>query len=169
MKTPEGAVPDSVSIQMSFIKDGKNVQFDINQFPTDFDSTYVYQDRKEVLILKGNGKVAKIVDFSLFTMNNVDTTEALFNSTKPYVLLFSGNIDASIPWKSLITKIKEKHQQVYLVTADKANAAQLNLDIPVLIGDMTMIKTAARVWPTVAIMNGSSIMEKQSYIDFIKK
>jgi uncharacterized membrane protein YphA (DoxX/SURF4 family) len=169
MKTPEGAVPDSVSIQMSFIKDGKNVQFDINQFPTDFDSTYVYQDRKEVLILKGNGKVAKIVDFSLFTMNNVDTTEALFNSTTPYVLLFSGNIDASIPWKSLITKIKEKHQQVYLVTADKANAAQLNLDIPVLIGDMTMIKTAARVWPTVAIMNGSSIMEKQSYIDFIKK
>ena len=169
MKTPEGAVPDSVSIQMSFIKDGKNVQFDINQFPTDFDSTYVYQDRKEVLILKGNGKVAKIVDFSLFTMNNVDTTEALFNSTAPYVLLFSGNIDTSIPWKSLITKIKEKHQQVYLVTADKANAAQLNLDIPVLIGDMTMIKTAARVWPTVAIMNGSSIMEKQSYIDFIKK
>jgi uncharacterized membrane protein YphA (DoxX/SURF4 family) len=169
MKTPEGAVPDSVSIQMSFIKDGKNVQFDINQFPTDFDSTYVYQDRKEVLILKGNGKVAKIVDFSLFTMNNVDTTEALFNSTTPYVLLFSGNIDASIPWKSLITKIKEKHQQVYLVTADKANAAQLNLDIPVLIGDMTMIKTAARVWPTVTIMNGSSIMEKQSYIDFIKK
>jgi uncharacterized membrane protein YphA (DoxX/SURF4 family) len=169
MKTPEGAVPDSVSIQMSFIKDGKNVQFDINQFPTDFDSTYVYQDRKEVLILKGNGKVAKIVDFSLFTMNNIDTTEALFNSTTPYVLLFSGNIDASIPWKSLITKIKEKHQQVYLVTADKANAAQLNLDIPVLIGDMTMIKTAARVWPTVAIMNGSSIMEKQSYIDFIKK
>jgi uncharacterized membrane protein YphA (DoxX/SURF4 family) len=169
MKTPEGAVPDSVSIQMSFIKDGKNVQFDINQFPTDFDSTYVYQDRKEVLILKGNGKVAKIVDFSLFTMNNVDTTEALFNSTTPYVLLFSGNIDASIPWKSLITKIKEKHQQVYLVTADKANAAQLNLDIPVLIGDMTMIKTAARVWPTVTIMNGSSIMEKQSYIDFLKK
>jgi len=169
MKTPEGAVPDSVSIQMSFIKDGKNVQFDINQFPTDFDSTYVYQDRKEVLILKGNGKVAKIVDFSLFTMNNIDTTEALFNSTTPYVLLFSGNIDASIPWKSLITKIKEKHQQVYLVTADKANAAQLNLDIPVLIGDMTMIKTAARVWPTVTIMNGSSIMEKQSYIDFIKK
>jgi uncharacterized membrane protein YphA (DoxX/SURF4 family) len=169
MKTPEGAVPDSVSIQMSFIKDGKNVQFDINQFPADFDSTYVYQDRKEVLIQKGNGKVAKIVDFSLFTMSNEDTTEALFNSTSPYVLLFSGNIDASIPWKALITKIKEKHQQVYLVTADKANAAQLNLDIPVLVGDMTMLKTAARVWPTVAIMNGSSIMEKQSYIDFLKK
>jgi uncharacterized membrane protein YphA (DoxX/SURF4 family) len=169
MKVPEGAIPDSVSIQMSFKKDGKNVQFDINQFPTDFDSTYVYQDRKEVLIQKGNGLVAKIVDFSLFTLNNVDTTEALFNTNNPYVLIFAGNIDVYIPWETLISKIQQKQQQVYLITADKANALQLKLNIPVLVGDMTMIKTAARVWPTIMIMNGSRIMEKQSYIDFLKK
>ena len=113
--------------------------------------------------------MAKIVDFSLFTLNNVDTTEALFNSSTPYVLIFSGNIDSSIPWETLISSIQEKHQQVYLISADKANALQLNLNIPVLIGDMTMIKTAARVWPTVVIMNGSRIMEKQSYLDFLKK
>jgi uncharacterized membrane protein YphA (DoxX/SURF4 family) len=169
MKVPEGAVPDSVSIQMSFKKDGKIVQFDINQFPTDFDSTYVYQDRKEVLIQKGNGKVAKIVDFSLFTMNNEDTTAALFNTNTPYVFIFSGNLDASIPWETLISTIRQKHQFVYLITADKENASKMKLDIPVLIGDMTMIKTAARVWPTVTIMNGSRIMEKQSYIDFLQK
>jgi hypothetical protein len=85
------------------------------------------------------------------------------------VLIFSGNIDSSIPWDTLIRTIQEKHQQVYLITADKANASQLKLDIPVLVGDMTMIKTAARVWPTIAIMNGSTIMEKQSYIDYLKK
>ena len=169
MKVPEGAIPDSISIQMSFLKNGKTVQFDVNQFPADFDSTYVYQDRKEVLIQKGNGMVAKIVDFSLFTLNNEDTTESLFNSSTPYVLIFSGNIDSSIPWDTLIKTIQEKHQQVYLITADKANALQLKLDIPVLVGDMTMIKTAARVWPTIAIMNGSTIMEKQSYIDYLKK
>jgi hypothetical protein len=169
MKVPEGAVPDSVSIQMSFKKDGKTVQFDINQFPTDFDSTYVYQDRKEVLIQKGNGKVAKIVDFSLFTMNNVDTTSALFNTNTPYVFIFSGNLDTTIPWETLISKIQKNHKLVYLITADKAKAVQLKLGIPVLIGDMTMIKTAARVWPTVTIMNGSRIMEKQSYIDFLQK
>jgi len=169
MKTPEGAVPDSVSIQMSFLKNGKTFQFDINQFPTDFDSTYVYQDRKEVLIQKGNGLVAKIVDFSLFTLNNVDTTDAMFNTNNPYVLIFAGNIDSSVPWEMLISTIQQKNQQVYLITADKANALQLNLNIPILIGDMTMIKTAARVWPTVVIMNGSRIMEKQSYIDFLKK
>ena len=169
MKVPEGAIPDSVSIQMSFLKNGKTVQFDINQFPADFDSTYVYQDRQEVLIQKGNGMVAKIVDFSLFTINNEDTTAAIFNSDSPYVLIFSGNIDTSIPWETLIKTIQQKNKQVYLVTADKVNALQLKLDIPILIGDMTMIKTAARVWPTIAIMNGATIMEKQSYIDFLKK
>jgi hypothetical protein len=169
MKVPEGAIPDSVSIQMSFLKNGKTVQFDINQFPADFDSTYVYQDRQEVLIQKGNGMVAKIVDFSLLTINNVDTTAAIFNSDSPYVLIFSGNIDTSIPWETLIKTIQQKNKQVYLVTADKVNALQLKLDIPILIGDMTMIKTAARVWPTIAIMNGATIMEKQSYIDFLKK
>jgi hypothetical protein len=169
MKTPLGAIPDSVSIQMSFIKEGKTVQFDINQFPADFDSTYVYQDRKEVLIQKGNGLEAKIVDFSLFTINNLDTTDALLNTKEPYVLIFSGTIDPSKPWKELIDSIKQKHQLVYIITADKTNAAQLKLDIPVLIGDMTMIKTAARVWPTVVIMNGSTIMEKQSFVDYLKK
>ncbi len=169
MKMPEGAIPDSVSIQMDFEKNGKTVSFDINQFPTDFDSTYVYKDRKEVLVQKGNGLTAKIVDFSLFTINKLDTTEALLNTKEPYVLLFAGKIDTGLPWGKLIDAIKTKHAFVYLVTADMENATKLNLSIPILIGDMTMIKTAARVWPSVVIMNGSTIMEKQSYIDFLKK
>jgi hypothetical protein len=169
MKTPSEAIPDSVSIQMTFEKSGKTVVFDINQFPADFDSTYVYLDRKEVLIQKGNGLEAKIVDFSLFTINNLDTTEALLNTKEPYVLLFSGNIDPNKPWDQLIAKVKQKYPLVYLVTADKTNALQLKINVPVLIGDMTMIKTAARVWPTVVIMNGSTIMEKQSYFDYLKK
>lgn len=169
MKMPEGAIPDSVSIQMDFEKNGKTVSFDINQFPTDFDSTYVYKDRKEVLVQKGNGLTAKIVDFSLFTINKLDTTEALLNTKEPYVLLFAGKIDTGLPWGKLIDAIKTKYAFVYLVTADMENATKLNLSIPILIGDMTMIKTAARVWPSVVIMNGSTIMEKQSYIDFLKK
>ena len=168
MSIPAGAIPDSVSIQMSFEKEGKIVQFDVQQFPADFDSTYIYQGRKEVLIKKGNGLSAKITDFSLFTINNIDSTEALFNTKTPYVLVFTGNIDPNKPWNTLISELKEKSELVYLVTADKQKALQLKLNIPILIGDMTMIKTAARVWPTVVIMNGSTIMEKQSYLGFLK-
>lgn len=166
MKIPPGAIQDSVSIQMSFLKNNKKVVFDINQFPADFDITYIYQDRKEVLVKKGNGLQAKIIDFSLFTTNNLDTTESLFNSKEPYVLIFSGTIDPNIPWKALIDSIQQKHQLVYLITADKTGAMQLKLETPILIGDMTMIKTAARVWPSIFIMNGSTIMEKKSYKAF---
>jgi uncharacterized membrane protein YphA (DoxX/SURF4 family) len=167
MKTPIGAIPDSVSIQMSFIKEGRSVQFDINQFPEDFDSTYIYKDRKEVVIRKGNGLTAKIIDFSLFTINNIDTTESLLNTKVPYVFIFAGSIDSKKPWKEIITAAKDKHTFVYLVTSDPESAVGLNLDIPILIGDLTMIKTAARVWPSVFIMNGATIMEKQSYLDFL--
>jgi hypothetical protein len=169
MKTPIGAISDSVSIQMTFIKEGKTVQFDINQFPEDFDSTYIYKERKEVLIQKGNGLTAKIVDFSLFTINNIDTTEALLETKEPYVLIFAGTIDSNKPWKEIITTLKTKHTFVYLITADFENAVALNLDIPILIGDLTMIKTAARVWPSIFVMNRATIMEKQSYIDFLHK
>jgi hypothetical protein len=169
MKTPIGAIPDSVSIQMSFIKEGKTVQFDINQFPEDFDSTYIYKDRKEVLIQKGNGLTAKIVDFSLFTINKIDTTEALLDTKEPYVLIFAGTIDSNKPWQEIVTTLKAKYTFVYLVTAAPENAAALKLDIPILIGDLTMIKTAARIWPSIFVMNKARIMEKQSYIDFLQK
>jgi hypothetical protein len=55
------------------------------------------------------------------------------------------------------------------VTAAPENAAALKLDIPILIGDLTMIKTAARIWPSIFVMNKARIMEKQSYIDFLQK
>ena len=55
MKIPDGAISDSVTIMMEFEKEGKKYFFDANNFPTDFDSTYVYIDRKEVVVSKGNG------------------------------------------------------------------------------------------------------------------
>jgi hypothetical protein len=50
MASPKGAIADSVSIMMEFEKEGKKYFFDANNFPSDFDSTYVYIDRKEVLV-----------------------------------------------------------------------------------------------------------------------
>jgi hypothetical protein len=52
MKIPAGAVSDSVTIMMEFEKEGKKYFFDANNFPSDFDSTYVYIDRKEVIASK---------------------------------------------------------------------------------------------------------------------
>ncbi|MCX6202976.1 MAG: DoxX family protein [Bacteroidetes bacterium] len=169
MKQPVGAIPDSVSIQMEFVKDGKTYYFDANQFPDNFDTTYVYKNRKEVVIRKGNGLVPAIIDFELNTLSGIDTTKDLFATPIPYVLVFAGKIDATIPWENLLHQLHEKYKLVYIITADKSGAQQFLPQENILIGDITMIKTAARVWPTMFIMNGASIMQKTSYIDYLAK
>ncbi len=167
MKTPAGAVPDSIAIQMEFTKAGKDYVFDVNHFPDNFDSTYVFKSRKEVIIQKGNGVKAAIDDFYLNTLSGVDTASYLFTTATPYVLVFAGKIDNSINWVALLAKLHNKHKLVYIVTADKTGAINQLSKEHILIGDITMIKTAARVWPTVFVMNGSTIMQKLSYIDYM--
>ncbi len=168
MKTPIGAVPDSISIQMEFEKDGKKLLFDANHFPDNFDATYKYISRKEVLIQKGNGLKAPIDEFALNTLNKQDTSKALFASQYPYVLVFAGSIQNDIPWEDLLKKLHAKQKYIYIVTADKNGAISKLAKEQILIGDITMIKTAARVWPTVFVMNGSTIVQKMSYLDYLK-
>jgi hypothetical protein len=167
MKEPVGAIKDSVSIQMEFEKAGKTYFFDANQFPDNFDSTYVYKNRKEVVVSKGNGLTPAIIDFEITSLNGVDTTQALFATEIPYVLVFTGKIEANIPWENLLSSLHKKYKLVYIVTADKAGAQQFLAKENILIGDITMIKTAARVWPSLLVMNGSTIMQKTSYIDYL--
>ncbi len=167
MKQPDGAIKDSVSIQMEFEKDGKDYFFDANHFPENFDSTYVYKNRKELVVSKGNGLVPAIVDFEITNINGVDTTQALFTTEIPYVLVLAGKIEANIPWENLLSSLHKKYKLVYIVTSDKAGAQQFLSKENILIGDITMLKTAARVWPSLVVMNGSTIMQKKSYIDYL--
>jgi hypothetical protein len=134
-------------------------------------STKVRRVRKaNSYIQKGNGLKAAIDDFGLNSnVTNSDTSKALFNSTTPYVLVFAGSIDPNTSYDELLKKLHEKYKYVYIVTSDKSGAARQLPRENILIGDITMIKTAARVWPTIFVMNGSTIMQKQSYLDFLKK
>jgi uncharacterized membrane protein YphA (DoxX/SURF4 family) len=169
MKKPAGAIADSVSIQMEFEKEGKLVSFDANHFPENFDSTFIYKNRKEVIISKGNGLQAAIAEFGLNTMNGQDSTQALFATPTPYVLVFAGKIEPNIPWENLLATLHQKYKLLYIVTADKQGLSGVLSKKSILIGDITMIKTAARVWPTIFVMNGSTIMQKKSYLDYLEK
>jgi len=169
MKEPEGAIKDSISIQMEFEKAGKTYFFDANHFPENFDSSYKYKNRKEVLVSKGNGLLPAIVDFEITNSKGIDTSKQLFATEIPYVLVFTGKIDANVPWENLLSSLHKKYKLVYIVTADKTGAQQFLAKENILIGDITMLKTAARVWPSILVMNGSTIMQKTSYIDFLGK
>ena len=169
MKTPQGSVPDSVSIQMEFEKNGKSYFFDANNFPENFDSTYVYKNRKEVVIQKGNGLKAAIDDFGLNTLSNIDTTKAIFKTEIPYVLVITGKVDETTPWENLLNQLHKKYKLVFIVTSDKAGAIRLLSKENILMGDITMIKTAARVWPTIFVMNNATIVQKQSVEHYLSK
>jgi hypothetical protein len=169
MKVPAGAIADSISIQMEFTKDGKSYTFDANQFPDNFDSTYIYKSRKEVVVRKGNDIKAAIIDFNLTTLSGQDSTEAIFNIPTPYVLVFAGKIEPTISWDVLLKQLHDKYTLVYIVTADKSGAESLLPKEQILIADITMIKTAARVWPTFFVMNGATIMQKTAATNLLQK
>ena len=164
MKVPAGAVPDSTSIEFIYTKNGKEVRFDQANFPSNFDSTYVYVDRKDIVVKKGNGLVAKIVDFNLQSLQGTDTTAAIFANQKPYVLVFAKEMKGAEGWnnsfETIYKKLQAQHIEVILVTPEAERAASLFGNINILISDATVIKTAARVTPTYFLMNGSRIQEK---------
>jgi uncharacterized membrane protein YphA (DoxX/SURF4 family) len=164
MKVPVGAIPDSTSIEFIYTKNGKEVRFDQLNFPTDFDSTYVYVDRKDIVVKKGNGLAAKIVDFNLTTRSGTDTTAALFANQKPYVLVFAKEMNGAENWKNefqmIYKKLQAQNIDVILVTPEAERAAAMFGNINIVTADATVIKTAARVIPTYFLMQHAVIKEK---------
>ena len=116
------------------------------------------------MVKKGNGLVAKIVDFSLMTEAGTDTTAAIFANQKPYVLVFAKEMKGAEGWKNKFETIYKKLQaqniDVILVTPEGDRAATVFGNIHIVISDATVIKTAARVTPTYFLMNGSRIVNK---------
>ncbi len=164
MKVPAGAVPDSTSIEFIYNKNNKEVRFDQANFPTDFDSTYVYVDRKDKVVRKGNGLVAKIVDFNLTTKSGTDTTASLFSNSKQYVLVFAKEMNGAESWKNefqtIYKKLQAQNIDVILVTPEAERAAAIFGNINIVTSDATVIKTAARVIPTYFLMQNAVIKEK---------
>jgi uncharacterized membrane protein YphA (DoxX/SURF4 family) len=169
MKMPEGATLDSFSIQFIYQKNGKQVQFDQAHFPDDFDSSYLYIDRKDQLVKKGNGLKPAIIDFSLQTLNHTDTTQAIFQQSGEYVLLMIQDGEGIETWKKSLKEmeplLQEKSIPIFLVSAEAAKISNTFPNYTVLSCDATVLKTAARVKPTYYLMKGATIIDKRSYLD----
>jgi uncharacterized membrane protein YphA (DoxX/SURF4 family) len=169
MKTPPNAIPDSLSIIFQYKKNGKEVSFDQAHFPDDFDSTYEYIDRRDVVVRKGNGLQPKILDFSLQTLSGADTTQAIFATRGNYMLAMIKDMVAYPYWKKDFEEIRsaadQKHLPVIIVTGDAAKSQLAFPGLPIVTCDVTVIKTAARATPTFLIMQGATIISKNSFAD----
>jgi uncharacterized membrane protein YphA (DoxX/SURF4 family) len=166
MQVPAGALPDSISIVYRYQKNGKTIHFDADHFPADFDSSYVFIDRKDVVVRKGNA-IAPISDFSLITLNNSDTTDALLQHQGTYYLLLMKDAEVTDPQalSTLIQTLTGTDQPWWIVTADVEAALAFAGHGHILKADATVIKTAARVNPTLFKMKGAVIEGKRALAD----
>jgi uncharacterized membrane protein YphA (DoxX/SURF4 family) len=166
MQLASGAIPDSFALHFIYQKNGKELSFDQAHFPDDFDSSYTYVNRKDELVKKGNGLKAAISDFSLRTLTDTDTTNLLFDTPK-YVMIMAKDFVEYNEWEGAINKIINQAASykisMVLVTADARTAEEKFQNIPILKCDATVMKTAARVTPTIFLMEGATIKGKYSY------
>jgi uncharacterized membrane protein YphA (DoxX/SURF4 family) len=176
MKIPEGAVADSFAIKFIYKKAGKQVEFDGDNFPEDFDDTsYEFVDRVQELVRPGTA-TAPISDFILYGKSGEDTTLAILNQPGYYVMLLSKDAsEAEKNWsKNAINVSNACHQKqipFFIVTAT-TEAAQKQLpateNIQYLKCDATVIKTAGRVNPTYFIMKQANIVGKYANRNYEK-
>jgi uncharacterized membrane protein YphA (DoxX/SURF4 family) len=176
MKIPQGAVADSFAIKFRYTKAGKEVEFDSDNFPEDFnDSTYTFVDRVQELVRPGTA-TAPISDFILYGESGEDTTLAILNQPGYYVMLLSKDAsEAEKNWSKNATNVsnvcRKKNIPFFVVTAT-TEAAQQQLpateNIHYLKCDATVIKTAGRVNPTYFIMKQAVIAGKYANADYEK-
>lgn len=168
-KMPKDAIPDKYDYIFVYKKNGEAKEFKVDALP---DSSWEFSERKQILVEKGKNNIPLINDFILKTGSGNDTTEAILGQARQFYLLFAKEFDqAKDKWYSAFNEFCKKSKlPVYLVTADPKSAnniflMQQKMDITILTCDATAIKTAARVNPTLYLMNGPVIEKKWSWED----
>ena len=176
-KMPANAIPDKFDYVFVYKKDGKEQEFKADATP---DSTWEFVDRKQTLVAKGSNNIPVINDFSLTTESGTDSTEAILNTPGEYYLLYVKDLDGyPQQWTEdfkMIERFLAEKKKFFVVTAElekvKAhflNSAELKNvagEIPFVTCDGTVLKTVARVNPTLYLMNGPVVKNKRSWTEF---
>lgn len=173
MKMPANAVPDSTVITFVYERNGKPVEFTADKFPADFDSTYVFKSRYDKVVRKGSNNEPPIKGFALSGTTNVDSTKIVLEQPAA-ILLFCENFSTPFSkWKNDFDKIHAQAQKlnipVYVVTSAMAEATQTfsaYSNTTVFKCDYTAIRTAARVNPTLYLLEKGTVAGKWSYKQF---
>jgi uncharacterized membrane protein YphA (DoxX/SURF4 family) len=173
MKAPPGSIPDSTVIVFTYEKNGKQSSFTAENFPADFDDSYVFVKREDRVVRKGNATPV-IRDFSLQTLSGNDTTAALLNEPGNKIFLFIKDGYKTGEWATVMDMItaraRQKNIGTFMVTnlEVQANRSDFFPQLFPLRSDGTAIKTAARHNPTLFLINQGTIIEKWSAVDLDK-
>ncbi|MFM8592492.1 MAG: BT_3928 family protein [Sphingomonadales bacterium] len=170
MKIPSNAIADSFVIEFTYRKNGREIRFPAIDFPADFSAAYEFVGREDRLIRKGSNNEAPIKGFALQGISGADSTDAILN-TGPAIWIWAASMRSFDRWKAsflaLEKEARKKNLPVLLITA-QPNEAALRLsvltltDLPVFSCDLKAIQTAARVEPTIMLVDRGTIRKKRS-------
>jgi uncharacterized membrane protein YphA (DoxX/SURF4 family) len=175
---PPGAIPDQYESIMIYEKDGVQKEFTMQNYPWQ-DTTWVFKDRKDKLIKKGNAE-PKIKDFVISDTSGNDMTEQILNEPGYTFLWFvqkphEARRDNLDKLKSLIQSTIQNNIAFYAVysadaTTSAAHQKAWGVDnVPFLILDQTVAKTAMRSNPGLMLLEQGVIRGKWSYRDYPTK
>lgn len=163
--------PPGSTVMFVYLKNGAEVEFPADKFPDDFSAdTYQFVRRYDT----GEIPQPKIQGFVLTTRNGIDTTEAILQTPRLF-LLFSEHIGKGPDgwgqdWKNLLATGLSKNISIVLITnqpdAWKPEWAEQYAQVTVVGCDRTPIRTAARVNPTVYSLQKGVIVGKWALTDF---
>jgi hypothetical protein len=173
-KMPANAVPDKYDYVFVYSKEGIKKEFTVSSLP---DSSWAFEERKQVLVQKGSNNSPLINDFSFTAMSGTDTTESILGQQSAYYILFIKDVETHAgDWnedKALIERLLNQNLTVYVVTAQRKQVThQLSILLPqekmplVFTCDATAIKSAARANPVLFQMKGPVVQEKISWAQF---
>jgi uncharacterized membrane protein YphA (DoxX/SURF4 family) len=168
MQPPPGATTDEYSYTFKYKKGDKVVEFPADSLPEDLDESYVFVERGQRLVKKGNDLKANITDLNFIAETGADETQQILAQPGKYVLVFIQQFKTDYRerydnnlWKQLKTKCP-----FYIVTADPESVLKFTEgSYRILKCDGTVIKTAARANPTYFVMQGAKVLGKYSYVD----
>ncbi len=164
MQPSKDAVPDSVIIEFTYLKNGKEVSFSATDFPDDFDSSYIFLGRKDKIVREGKGGPV-IKDFYLTSVLDTDTTSAVLALQEPiWLLVVKENLEESW-WKTQfpsILKDFEVNGQNYFVVSSNWESLQNYVRANHLLkADATLIKTMSRTNAVWYKLQAGKIMAKK--------
>ena len=174
-KMPSNAIPDKYDFSFIYKKDGVQKEFKADATP---DSTWEFVDRKQTLTQKGSNNIPVISDFSLTTESGIDTTNEILNTAGEYYLMYINDLDTYPKnWEedvALISRFLAKGKKVMIVTSQlilvknrmKKVDSKFSSNLILLTCDATVMKTVARVNPTLYLMSGPVVKNKVSWTNF---
>jgi hypothetical protein len=177
MKAQPGCIQDSIDIKYIYgIPKGADTidkkEVTLNNIP---DSPYVYVDRKDVLIRKGNCD-AKIKDFAINAYDGTEITQDILNNVGYSVLFISKNVKEVNTnniqlLKTFTDKCIANNIPVYGASASDDSATQIfktqyQLQFNFNSLDGTVCKTAVRANPGILVLKNGTIIYKGTWADY---